>query len=333
MRVRLATLVAALAIGLIAVLAHAPATAQPASGATKVQIRFTWKLKGEYAPLFVALDKGYYAAEGLDVEMAEGSGAETVVKMVGLGTDTIAYGPATVVAEAISQGLPVKVVAVYQPEVPIGVASFPDVHLQTPKDLEGKRLGVSTGETFANLVTAFATRNGVDPGKINTIQMNASARASQFMAHKLDVVSLYLSNELPLFEKKAGVKFNVLRIADFGLKVMGASFWVNDKFAKDHPDIVRKLLRATAKGYLEAKANYKAAAEIMDKHMAVKLDRDVLEQQIAYTLDATPDPKGKPMGWQDDAEWQSNLDLLKAAGVIKQTKELSFYFTNDYLKE
>ncbi len=54
------------------------------------------------------------------------------------------------------------------------------------------------------------------------MQENTSARR-----HKLDVVSLYLSNELPLFEKEAGVKFNVLRIADFGLKVMGASFWVN----------------------------------------------------------------------------------------------------------
>jgi NitT/TauT family transport system substrate-binding protein len=61
--------------------------AQPAGGAKeKVLIRFTWKLKGEYAPLFVALDKGYYAAEGLDVQLAEGSGAETVVKMIGLGT-------------------------------------------------------------------------------------------------------------------------------------------------------------------------------------------------------------------------------------------------------
>ncbi len=327
---RLASALAIAAFALASIIAHS-AFAQ-SSAPTKVQIRFTWKLKGEYAPLFVALDKGYYAAEGLDVEMAEGSGAETVVKMVGLGTDTIAYGPATVVAEAISQNLPLKVVAVYQPEVPIGVISFPDVPLKTPKDLEGKRLGVSTGETFANLVTAFARKNGVDPTKIDTIQMNSSARATQFMAHKLDAISLYLNNELPLFEKKAGTKFNVLKISDFGLKVMGASFWVNDKYAKEHLEIIRKLLRATTKGYLEAKANYKAAADIMQKHLAVKLDADVLEEQVAATLDATPIPKGKPLGWQDDAEWKSNLDLLKGAGVIKQVKDVGTYYTNEYLK-
>jgi len=55
----------------------------PGAERQSVLVRFTWKLKGEFAPLFVALDKGYYAAEGLDVKFAEGSGAETVVKLIG----------------------------------------------------------------------------------------------------------------------------------------------------------------------------------------------------------------------------------------------------------
>ena len=62
----------------------ASAAAQPAftQTAEKVTVRFTWKFKGEYAPLFVALDKGYYKAEGLDVDLAEGSGAQTVLKLL-----------------------------------------------------------------------------------------------------------------------------------------------------------------------------------------------------------------------------------------------------------
>ena len=57
-------------------------------------VRFTWKLKGEYAPLFVALDKGYYKAEGLDVDLAEGIGAQTVLKAAGQpATRNSATGP------------------------------------------------------------------------------------------------------------------------------------------------------------------------------------------------------------------------------------------------
>ena len=264
--------------------------------------------------------------------LVEGSGAETVVKMIGLGTDKIGYGPATVVAEAVNQGLPVEIVAVYQPAAPIGIVSFPDVPLKTPKDMEGRTVGFSVGETFANLLEPFAKINGVDLSKVKTVQMNSSALATQFMARKLDVRSLYLSNELPLSEKAAGVKFNAIRISDFGLKVLGASFIVNNDFARSNPETIRKLLRATAKGYVDAKKDYKDAAEIMNKYMTLKIDRDVLEQQVRATMDSTPDPTGKPVGWQDDAAWRSNLDLLKSSGLIKDAKDSHVYYTNEYLR-
>lgn len=297
-----------------------------------IVVRFTWKLKGEYAPLFVALDKGYYAQEGLDVDLEEGSGAETVVKMVGLGTDKIAYGPATVGAEAVDKGLPVQVVAVYQTEVPIAVVSFPDMPLKTPKDLEGHTLGVSIGETFANLVQPFARLNNLDLSKIKVIQMNSSARATQFMARKIDFMSLYLSNEMPLFEKQAGVKFNVLKVADFGLKVMGAAFLVNDEYAKNNASTVEKLLRATARGYADAEKDYKGAAAIMAAHMTLKIDRDVLEQQVKATLDSVSEVPGKPLGWQNDADWKLNLDLLKSAHAIDKIQDSHLYYTNAYLR-
>src|SRR5437868_11923617 len=126
---------ATLAAGLLAALAIASAPADVAYGQSleKVTVRFTWKLKGEYAPLFVALDKGYYKAEGLEVDLAEGSGAQTVLKLLASGNEKFGYGPAVSAAQAVSQGLPVKVVALYQTKAPMGVISFPDVPLKSPK--------------------------------------------------------------------------------------------------------------------------------------------------------------------------------------------------------
>jgi NitT/TauT family transport system substrate-binding protein len=326
----------AAAAAMLAAGAARPADAQTAgstaSAAQKLVVRFTWKLKGEFAPLFVALDKGYYAAEGLDVDLAEGSGAETVVKMIGAGTDNIGYGPATVIAEAVSQGLPVEVIAVYQPSVPIGLVSFPDVPLATPKDLEGRKLGTVLGETFGNMLAPFAKLNRVDLSKVTVVRMNNAARNAQFLLRKLDVASVYLNNEKPLFEKKAGVKLNTMKIADFGLKLLGASFFVNRNFAEQNPQALRKLLRATARGYLDAKNDVTGAAAIMDKYMKVKLDRDVLEEQVRATLDATPVTEGAPLGWQEAKAWKSNLDLLRATNSIQSVKDLPTYYTNKYLK-
>jgi len=212
--------------------------------AEKVLVRFTWKLYGVYAPLYVALDKGYFAQEGLSVELAEGSGSENVVKLIATGTGIVA-------AEAISAGLPVKVIANYMASNPLGLISFPEIPLKTPKDLEGKTVGLATGETFANMIEPFARINGVDVSKVKRIQFDGATRNAQFVARKIDVISVYLNNDLPLLASKLNVKFNVLNAADFGLKLMGTSYFVNNGYAKDHPETLRKLLRATARGYAD----------------------------------------------------------------------------------
>ena len=323
----------AVTAGLLAIctLAGAPSPA-PAQGVEKVTVRFTWKLKGEYAPLFVALEKGYYKAEGLDVQLAEGNGAQNVLKALAAGNEKFGYGPAVAAAQAVSQGLPVKVVALYQTSAPMGVIAFPDTPLKGPKDLEGKRLAISVGETFGDMIRPFARINNVDLGKVQLIQMDSSARTSQFLTRKIDVMSVYLSNELPQLEKRVGVKFNVINVADFGLKVLGSSMYVSNAFAEQSPETVKKLLRATAKGYRDAIADPKEAAKLMAKNMAVPEQPDVLEQQVVATVISTNAPAGKPIGWQSEADWRANLELLKETGGIAEIKPLLAYYTNEYLQ-
>jgi NitT/TauT family transport system substrate-binding protein len=313
-------------------MAGAPQSVAYGQNIEKLTVRFTWKLKGEYAPLYVALHKGYYEAEGLDVQLSEGNGAQNVLKALAAGTESFGYGPAVAAAQAVSQGLPVKVVALYQTSAPMGVIAFPDTPLKNPKDLEGKRLAISVGETFGDMIRPFARINNVDLDKVQLIQMDASARTMQFLTRKIDVMSVYLSNELPQVEKRAGVKFNVLNVTDFGLSVLGSSMYVSSAFAEQNPETVRKLLRATAKGYRDAMADPKEAAKIMMKHMLVPEQPDVLDQQVEATVVSTNAPTGKPIGWQTDADWQTNLNLLKETGAITDIKPLNSYFTNEYLQ-
>src|SRR5437588_8499033 len=312
----------------------ATGTPQPvfSQAAEKLTVRFTWKLKGEYAPLFVALDKGYYKTEGLDVELAEGSGAQTVLKLLASGNEKFGYGPAVSAAQAVSQGLPVKVVALYQTRAPMGVISFPDVALKTPKDLEGKRLAISVGETFGDMLGPFTRINHIDIDKIQRIQMDASARSTQFLTRKIDVMSVYLSNELPQLEKRAGIKFNLLSVSQFGLNLLGASMIVANAFAEQNPEMVKRLLRATAKGYQDSMAAPKEAARLMAKYMKVPEDPDVLEQQVQATVVSTNAPQGKPLGWQDSADWQSNLSLLKETRGVAEVKDPAAYYSNAYLQ-
>jgi NitT/TauT family transport system substrate-binding protein len=95
----------AVAAALLATLAMAGLPRSVAYGQSleKLTVRFTWKLKGEYAPLYVALEKGYYKAEGLDVQLSEGNGAQNVLKALAAGNEKFGYGPAAGAAQAVSQ--------------------------------------------------------------------------------------------------------------------------------------------------------------------------------------------------------------------------------------
>jgi NitT/TauT family transport system substrate-binding protein len=323
------TAFAGLALLLGAAVAAAPAMAQDKQDIT---IRFTWKLKGEYAPLFVALDKGYYAEEGLNVTLAEGSGAQTVMTLLAAGEEKVGYGPAVAAAQAVSSGLPVQVVSLYQTRAPMGVISFPDNPVTKPSDLEGKRIGISVGETFTDMLRPFAEINGVDINKIVQIQMDNSARTTQFLTHGVDVMSVYLSNELPVLENRTGTTFTVMPVADYGLHLLGASLIVGKEWAAANPDTVRALIRATNRGYADAMANPEEAAEIMGKHMSVPEEPSVLLAQVKATMESTNAPEGKPIGYQEEADWTANLDLLARTGAIKQVGAASDYYTNDYLQ-
>jgi NitT/TauT family transport system substrate-binding protein len=174
--------------------------------------------------------------------------------------------------------------------------------------------------------------NHFDHTKVTVLQMELGALTSQFLLRKIDYTTLFVNNTLPMMEKQAGVKLNTMKISDFGLKVLGSSLFVNSEFAKHNPIIVRKVLTATARGYVETARDPKGATDILEKYLTIKPDRNILEQQVIETAHATPLIEGKPVGWQNEKDWRDNLELLKSTNTVKEIKDLRLYYTNDYFQ-
>lgn len=297
-----------------------------------VTVRFTWKLKGEYAPLFVALEKGYYEAEGLKVKLAEGSGSQTVISLVASGEEQIGYGPADAVASAVNKDIPVKVAAVYQTKLPIALISYPDNPVATPKDLEGKKLAGATAGAFTRLLPAFAKANNLDLSKIEVVMLDGAVGNTQFLARQVDVASPYLSNEVPRLEKMAGVEFVKLPIADYGLSLIGASLFTSDAYAAAEPETLKKLLKAIDKGYRASIENPAEATEILMKYLPAGEDLEVLTKQVEATIESTSVIDGKPIGWMADADWENTLKILNETGQLETVLPLDRYFTNTFFE-
>src|ERR1700678_1033899 len=109
---------------LMAAMLAVAACVPPAHASDPFKVRFSWKLKGEYAPLYLARDEGLFDRAGLSVEMGEGAGVSAALGAMLQGQEDAVVIPAAFALTAISKGMPIKIVALYHPAAPIGFVSF-----------------------------------------------------------------------------------------------------------------------------------------------------------------------------------------------------------------
>ena len=302
--------------------------AEQLAQSTPISIRFSWKLKGEYAPFYVALDKGYFKDEGLDVKLGPGAGSQGALAAVEQGQETATFAPAIFGLQAISKGLNVKIIALYHPGTPMAFISHPDNPVRSPKDLEGKKLAHSVGDTASDFLPVFCQANSIDCGKIKMVSMNFKAIMASFLDKKVDVTAAYRTNDIPALQAK-GVKLVILDLPKHGLNVPGGSLITSNKQITSNPKALKGLLKAMDRGYRFSHKNPMDAARIMKKYWDTTLSDDVVAEQVLQTVTAVPSYSGKPMGWIDSKIFSRSLQQIKDAGKIDTVLALDKYYTND----
>ena len=139
----------------------------------KATLRLNWTAKGEFTPLYVAREKGFFEEQGLDVEILEGKSGTQAVQVVGTGNDTFGFVPSIQVVQGINQGIPVKVTGTFGQVTGMCWASWPDVPLGGPKALEGRKVSISSASTFFQVWPAFARKHKLDLARIEAVNGSA----------------------------------------------------------------------------------------------------------------------------------------------------------------
>ena len=297
----------------------------------QVNVRFSWKLKGEYAPLYVAQDKGYFTQNKLSVRLGEGAGAPAALGALLQGQEDAVVLPGIFAVSAIQKGMPIKLIATYHPKTPVVIISHPDKPIKTPKDIEGKSIAVSVGETGTTYLSTFAAQNGVDFSKIKRVQVDAQSRVAYFLQKQVDLVTVYRSNDLPALEEKVGTNFPMIDMAQYGLTIPGLAIVSSDAVIAKKGDVLKRFLAAIDKGITTTRGDTKGASEILLKSWPAGPSLKVVEGQVKATIDAIVKEPNHPAGWTDDKLIDATLTLLKSDEDIGTPKPTKNFFTNDLL--
>lgn len=313
--------------------------AAPASAQEKFPFRLNWTLYGEHAPFFVALDKGFYKEEGLDVEILEGSGSTTVAQLVANQTNPVAYVDAATMMRGVGAGMPIKAVGVTLQQSPMAFIYRADAPRPTKVDeIKGSRIAITAGDASLAIFTAFMGKLGM---KVDDVQMitvaNPQAKEQAVLAKQADSLLGYFMDQGPRMQLQSGVKMGWTRLYDMaGVTTLSSAIIVNNDWLKDakNQDQLKRFLRASQRGWQYTYDHRDEAADIFLKHAsAFNKEIALLEINGTMTILHTKATEGKPLGWSSIDDWKDTQELLEKFAKMKPQADLNVYFTNEYLSE
>src|SRR5258706_6989600 len=308
-----------------------------ASAQTDLKFALDWKFEGPSAPYFVAIDKGYYKAEGLNVTVDSGPGSVAGIARIAAGTYPIGFFDINSLAQFLDQNPDKKVQAVLmiydKPAFAIGTTA--KTGIVKPKDLEGRVLGAPTADGAFAQWKAFVKENGIDESKVKIENVDFPVREPMLAEGKVDAITGFsFSMYYNLLQK--GLKpedIKTMLMADYGLVLYGNAIMVNPDYAKANPKAVAGFVRGPSKGGLDrVKDPDTAIKSVMARNETAdaKIELDRLKMSLRDNF-VTPWVKANGFGGVDMARLAKSIDQIALTYDFKNRPTARDIFTSEYL--
>ena len=312
-------------------LAAALAAASSASAQEKFNFALNWFAVGDHAAYWVALDKGYYKAKGLDVTLENSKGSGDSIAKVDTNRADAGLADAAVVIASHARGTTVKSVGMVFDKTPLNFFSLKSSPLLKPKDLEGKTLGAPPGDAQRQMFPAFAKVNGIDASKVTWVNIEPAAKTAAVAEKRMDGVGDY-STGLPLYEKAAGPgNVAMMPWANFGFDMYSMSIMASEKTMKERPQQLKAFVEASYMGWRDVMADPDAAMVIFKKRVP-EIDVPTVKEimMIGLGLMKTDRYAKNGIGWIDDKKMCDSVDLVNAYMGLPKKVECRDVYTKDF---
>ena len=301
---------------LAGVLLLAGARLEAASAAEKITFVTDFGFNGRHSYFFVALDKGYYKAEGLDVDIVRGQGSADAVKQVAAGSAQIGFADAAAVILARGNDhIPVQLVSMIYAKPPHAIYTLEGSGITKPKDLEGRQIADTAFSAIPKLFDAYAKAAGIDAAKVTWLVASSDSLPGMLSLKRADGIGQYTVGEALLTQAVAPRHLVRLAYADVGLDFYSNGIIASESLIKTKPEVVRAFVRATLHGLRDAMQNPQEAAQILHKyHREVDVGIGVAETKAVAGLASVP---GQPLGSIEAGKLGKTIDIVAGAYKLK----------------
>ena len=315
-----------------AMLAACGSGSADSGGLTPVTLRYTFVHTGVNAPWTLGVDKDFFKAQGIDLKLEEGKGSATTAQTVANGSDDFGLVDAGTLLTLGSKELSAKAVMSVLAGSPLVILSPAKSPIESPRQLEGKKLAISAGSAPATLLPALYDANQVDGSKVTNVNLQPGPALTSLLGGQVDAFATSALVAAALEAK--GLQTHALKYSDFGVRTPGQYLVASNSLLQSKPDLVRRFVKAAQQSYEATIADPSAAAASFAKRYSDYTEGQALaELNLMLPLFKSADSGSQPVGWMSEADAQNALALLKRSGDITTVKPTGAYLTNEYLPQ
>ena len=311
-----------------------------ASAQEPVKIKFTldWKYQGLHAYIFWAKDKGYFAKEGLDVTIDQGTGSAATVSRIVSGTYDAGFGDMNAVIQFAGTKpgqQPVMVYMIYNTP-PFALIVKKDSPIKTLKDMEGKKMGTPAGGAAGVLFAALAKTNGVDASKVSVVNMAPNLQEQMLLKDDVDFSAIFTVTS---YANLIGMKLDPLKdfrwfyFSDYGIDLYSNGIMVSKAMVAEKPKAVAGLVRALNKAMIEVAADPAAAVKAMMK-VEPLMNEDIETKRLVFALKThfiSKETDANGIGDVSDARIEKSIKLLADTYKLPNTPTFKDVFDRSFL--
>jgi len=296
---------------------------------TPITFQLNWVAGGANAGFAAAVVEGYYKAAGLDVKLVEGNGSSNTAQLVASGRAQLAYADAVSVSQLIAKGAPMKVLSTVYQSNPNAVMALKKTGIKSVKDLSGKKVGVPSGSSQTTMLPLLLRANNLKETDVNLINMPATSMVPSLLQGQVDAI-LGSIDAYQIQAEAQGAQLDVYKFADHGVPTVSTSIFANDTYIKDNPEVIKKFIGASLKGWSFALDNPEKAVKDL-KIVFPEMNEKLATSELAAIASLFCSGGAKYIGKAEDALWVKTQDLLSEVKLLPAGQDPKSYYTNAYL--
>ena len=313
--------------------AAVPETVSPTPQPVKITFMAGYQPQANlpFVGAYVAKEKGFFAEEGLGVDIQHSSGGSQHVQLLLAGQVQFTTADAANVLQRIADpGLPLVSIALIGQTGQQGWVTLAGAGLDDPTDWRGKTVGYRS--TVPPDLLAILESRGMTLDDVNA--QNIGYEPPQLLVEgQVDVYPVFLSNEPDIIRRKLGRDVKVFSAADYGMPTLGLTYVTTQDYATQHPEIVERFLKAVLHGIEWARDNREEAVDIVLKYATGEErehQRFMLDTELAAAESDVTRQNG--LGWQTAEQWQALEASLEEFGALTKPVDANTAFSDEALK-